>query len=126
MLKAKKMSESETFNDGSINVLKAKDGVIESNLFENIHCGFKTFGVKRFFSSQESGNEIEKMIVVPFNDKIERENLIELIDFRTKSTSIYEIIMIQELYDSAPKCLQISLRKTTINYVDNRPDNQTS
>lgn len=126
MLKAKRMSESETFNDGTLNVLEATDGVIKKNLFENIHCGFKTFGVKRFFSAQEAGSEIEKMIVVPFNDEIKRDNLIELIDFRTHTTSIYEVVMLQILYDSAPKCLQISLRKATINYVDDRPDNQTA
>lgn len=123
MLKAKRMSESETFNDGSINVLKATDGVIQKNHFENIHCGFKTFGVRRFFSAQEAGNEIEKLIVVPFNDEIKRDNLIELTDFRTHTTSIYEIVMLQTLYDSAPKSLQLSLRKTTINYVDDRSDN---
>ena len=126
MLKAKQMSESETFNDGTLNVLEATDGVIKKNLFENIHCGFKTFGVKRFFSAQEAGSEIEKMIVVPFNDEIKRDNLIELTDFRTHTTSLYEVVMLQILYDSAPKSLQLSLRKTTINYVDNRSDNQTS
>ena len=39
MLKAKRMSESETFNDGTLNVLEATDGIIQKNIFGRINPG---------------------------------------------------------------------------------------
>lgn len=120
MLRAKILKDSETFNDGVLNVLKATDGVIEKNIFCDIKYGNKTFGVSRFFNAQVSGNEIDKMIVIPFVDCIDRTNILELREHRTGNVKLFEIVMIQELFNSAPRCLQITLRKTGIKYVDNR------
>lgn len=120
MLKSKKNKASETFNDGIINVLTATDGVITETIHKNIHYGNRTYGVRRFFEAKVGGNEIEKLISIPFNFLIERKNLVELKDFRTGQTKIYEIVMLQEKYDTAPASIYLTLKRAEIEYVDNR------
>lgn len=110
----------ETFNDGIINVLDAKDGVINKTLCKNIHFGNRTYGVKRFYEAQVAGSKIERLISIPFNDLVSRDNLIELKEFRTGNTYLYSISMYQPKYDTTPKCIYLTLEKTEIKYVDNR------
>lgn len=121
MLTSHKMN-SETFNDGSINVLEAVDGVIKKNIFKNIHFGNRTFGINRFFNAEVAGNKIERMISIPFNDIINRKNLIELKDFRTNQQTIYEIVMLQPKYDTAPPSIYLTLKRSDILYDDERTD----
>lgn len=124
MLKAKTIKQSETFNDGVLNVCQSKDGVIIENKANSIRFGNKTYGVQRFFKAEASGNQIDRMIATPFNDFINREDILELTDFKDNVKKLYEIVMIQKIFDSAPKSLLITLKKTSINYVDRR-NNQT-
>lgn len=120
MLKAKKTNQCESFNDGVLNVLEAVDGVIKSNIQEHIRYGNRTFGVSRFFKAEVSGSVIQQMISIPFNDIISRDNIVELKDFRTGKKELFEIVMLQEKYDTAPKCIYLTLKKTSIQYVDKR------
>lgn len=119
MLTSKKVT-SETFNSGIINVLDASDGVITNTRIENIHYGERTFGIKRFFDAQVAGSTVEKLISVPLNDFIKRVDIIEMKDFRTGQTALYEIVMLQHKYDTAPASTYLTLKKTEINYVDQR------
>lgn len=120
MLRAKKTNQCESFNDGVLNVLEAVDGVIKSNIKENIRYGNRTFGVSRFFKAEVSGSVIQQMISIPFNDIISRDNIVELKDFRNGKKELFEIIMLQEKYDTAPQCIYLTLKKTSIQYVDKR------
>jgi hypothetical protein len=106
----------ETFNDGIINVLKANDGVITETIFKGIHFGNRTFGATRFFNSKVAGSEITRMISIPDNFIVSRENLIELKEFRTGKTHLYEIAMYQPKYDTKPSCIYLSLKSTSIEY----------
>lgn len=115
-----KNKETELFNDGIINILSAVDGVITKTLHSNIHFGNRTYGVRRFFEAKAAGSEIERLISIPFNDLIARENIIELKEFRTGNTSLYEIVMLQPKFDTAPQSIYLTLKRTEIEYVDNR------
>ena len=120
MLRTKKTNQCESFNDGVLNVLEAVDGVIKSNIQENIRYGNRTFGVSRFFKAETSGSVIQQMISIPFNDIISRDNIVELKDFKNGKKELFEIIMLQEKYDTAPQCIYLTLKKTSIQYVDKR------
>lgn len=115
-----KNKDTEVFNDGIINILAAVDGVITKTLHSNIHFGNRTYGVKRFFEAKVTGSEIERLISIPFNDLVSRENLIELKEFRTGNTYLYEIIMFQPKFETAPQSIYLTLKRTEIEYVDNR------
>lgn len=106
----------ETFNDGVINVLKAIDGVIVETVFKNIHFGNRTFGATRFFHSKVAGSTITRMIAIPDNFIVTRDNLIELTEFRTGKTYIYEIAMYQPKFDTKPRSIYLSLKDTSIEY----------
>lgn len=120
MLASKKQATSETFNSGVLNVLKAVDGVIYENTLQGIGYGDRTVGVERFNRVDVTGDEVTRMISVPFTRLISRQSVLELHDFMDDTKHLYEIVQIQEKYDTAPACLYISLRRTSVNYVDNR------
>lgn len=115
-----KKFQQEIFNDGVLIVLKAIDGIIYENLYENIRYGNRTFGAKRFYNAQVAGTTIDNMIAIPFCDFIKRNNLIELYDFRTGKKEIFEISVDQKKYDSMPPSIYLTLKKTDIQYVDRR------
>ena len=115
-----KNKDTEVFNDGIINILSAVDGVIIDTLHSNIHFGNRTYGVKRFFEAKVAGSEIERLISIPFNDLVTRENLIELKEFRTGKTFLYEIVMFQPKFETAPQSIYLTLKRTEIKYVDTR------
>lgn len=118
MLKAK-TNQSETFNDGIITVLNAKDGVILSNKYKPIRYGIKTAGAVRFYAAQVAGTEIELMIAIPFNNYVNQKDLIELQSYHTGETSIYNVKQLQ-IKDTAPRSLYLTLVKTDVLYTDNR------
>lgn len=120
MLTNKLQTSSETFNSGVLNVLSAVDGVINSNILTGVNYGDRTVGFSRFFSAVSAGTEVELVISVPFNNLINQQNIVEIHDFMFNTTNFYEIVQIQQKKDTAPPCLYISLKKTSINYVDNR------
>lgn len=120
MLTNKLQTSSETFNSGVLNVLSAVDGVINSNILIGVNYGDRTVGFSRFFSAVSAGTEVELVIAVPFNNLINQQNIVEIRDFMFNTTNFYEIVQIQQKKDTAPPCLYISLKKTSINYVDNR------
>lgn len=125
MLKPKNRVTSETFSDGIINVLEARDGIITKTLHTGIRFGNRTIGVSRFFNAEVAGNKIEKLISVPLNDLIKRNDLIELKDFRNGKINIFKIVFMQAKFDTAPPCIYLTLERTDILYDDNRKDNST-
>lgn len=120
MLTNKLQTSSETFNSGVLNVLRASDGIIYETIMENVNYGNRTVGASRFFNAESAGTEVSHLIAVPFNRIIKRGNILELHDFMDDETNLFEITQIQEKYDTAPACLYISLKRTSINYVDKR------
>lgn len=127
MLASRNKAQNEQFNDGVINVLEAEDGIIKKNLFNEISFGNRTFGVKRFMDAKVSGNTIERMISIPMEcvDVFERSNIIETRDYRTGKKGLYEIVLKQPKYDTAPPSIYITLKGTDIKYVDKRNNQQT-
>jgi hypothetical protein len=113
---------NEVFADGIINVLEANDGVILSTLYKGIRFGNRTIGVSRFFEAQIAGSKVERLISVPFNDLINRNDLIELKDFRTGKVNLFKITFYQPKFDTAPPCIYLTLERTDILYNDNRSD----
>lgn len=115
-----KNKKVETFNDGILNVLEVEDREINKTLVENIYYGNKTVGVNRFFNAKVAGSTVSKLIAIPFNYLIGRDNLVELTDFRTGETEIFKIAMLQEKFDTFPESIYLTLERTEIEYVDNR------
>lgn len=113
MLPSKNRNE-ELFNDGVLNILKVDMRTITDTIFENMHFGNKTVGAVRFYAAATAGSNITKMISVPFNNFVNRSNLIEINDL------IYSIKQIQEKHDSIPPSMYLTLERSDLPYVDSR------
>lgn len=126
MLKAKKINESETFNDGVITILNSKDGVILSEKIKRVPFGYKTVGMGRYWNAYVAGTMITDMISIPWNVDITQKDLVELTSFSTGKKEIFQIKQIQKKMDIAPRCLYLTLTKGAIKYDDKRNDQSTS
>lgn len=115
MIPNKKRNE-ETFNDGILNVLEVDKRHIIKNIVECMHFGNKTVGVTRFYKASTAGSVIDKLISVPFNKLINRNNLIEI------DGEIFSIKQLQEKHDTSPPTLYLSLEKNSLKYADERKD----
>ena len=118
------MLKTPTFNDGILNVLEAKDGVILANKFEPIRYGLSTVGVTRFYQAKVSGSEISLLINIPLNSYIKQNDLIELTDFHTGETDIFKIEQLQikdnNKVPKAHRFFTATLVRTGILYDDKR------
>lgn len=115
----KKQTQTLAFNDGSLSVLKAIDGVIEKEIYSNIHYHLDTLGYNAFFKAYDSGVEIAKTISIPYVSFIHQNDLVECIDFRSGESDIFRIVKMTKK-DTAPMSWQLILSKGEIEYDDNR------
>lgn len=111
---------SATFTDGKVRGIQIRDGKILKNLTDMIPVGIKTVGFNRYFRSLNQDIKISKVVVMPFEAPIDDSVYLELFMFRQKGAQIYKIVQLQELADSKPPCLQLSLEKVRTNFTDLR------
>lgn len=119
MLVRRTQIQTLAFNDGSLDILKACDGVIECATYTNIHYHLDTLGYGTFFKALDSGVEVTQAISIPFISFIKQNDLIELTDFRTGTKEIFKIVKLTKK-DTTPMSWQLALSKGGIEYDDNR------
>lgn len=102
----------ETFNDGILSVYEGEGRVITRVIQEKVSFGNRTIGIKRFYQAGVEGAKIDRLISVPINNFIQKDNII-IID-----NTQYTIYQIQIKYDEKPPCLYLSLLKANIIYTN--------
>lgn len=118
MLNYKKPSaQIETFNDGVLNIVEAKDGFLLKNKL-TVRYGLQTIGVTRFYQAQVAGSTIDEVVSVPYNLEINRGDLVELQAYNGKK-GVYRIHLLQ-VKDTIPRSMFLTLKKDDILYDDKR------
>lgn len=127
MLVSKTKANNTTFTDGVLKSVLIKSGYIEKNLSCYIPFGQKTVGYNRFFRAYNNDIKISKVLVVPFESNMQNATYVECGFFHEdKNPQIYKVVQCQELFDSKPKCLQLSLEKIKTKFDDKRGTNGSS
>lgn len=101
----------ETFGDGLLSVHKIKGRVIVDTIKDKIPFGDRTIGITRFSNAGVVGAKISRLVSVPINDFINKDNIITIDEFQ------YTIYQIQVKYDKKPPCLYLSLENANIEYI---------
>lgn len=127
MLIKKQSQTSTTFNDGILKSVSIRNGGILKDLSSYIPFGQKTVGYNRFFRAYNNDIKISKVVVVPFESELQDADYVECGFFREHNQpSIYKVVQCQELLDSKPMCLQLSLEKVKTKFDDRRLNESTN
>lgn len=122
MLKAKKNDFS--FNKGKVQFLTTNNykEIIE-NYGHAILCDISTIGYGRFYQAKQAGISADFVIQIPIiYKKLTNKDLVEFSDFNDPESYICKIVQVQELINSMPPCLQLTLQKEKQPYADKRND----
>lgn len=98
----------QTFLDGCCDILGPDpDGRTVTRL-ENIPFQLRTVGSKRFFEAAQIGHTIQRVIRIPDVGMPLNDCFVSIRGQR------YQILQSQEIMDSCPRCLQLSLEQPNI------------
>lgn len=106
----------EAFSDGVARVCEVSGRKITGEKGE-IRFGIRTVGIKRYYEAKVASDKVDRLVSVPYNRWVKRNDIL-LIDGEQ-----YKITMIQEKKDTKPACLYISLEWIVTRYQEEREGN---
>lgn len=99
----------EAFSDGVARVCEVSGRKIVAEK-GSLRFGIRTVGIKRFYEAKIASEKVDRLVSVPYNEKIHRNDILII------GLEQYKIIQIQEKKDSKPPCLYLSLERENILY----------
>lgn len=102
--------EFQTFNDGIVNIYHTDDSGNKevSAYLSNIPFSSRVVGTQRYYAAAQHNIEISDIIRIPLVPDISTYDIIE------SDSTLYEIKRIQQLNDTNPSCIQLTLQKAVI------------
>jgi len=94
-----------TFNDGTCDVYSISDVGVETVKFAGVKFAKRTLGYKRFFAAASAQTDIAKVIRTAYFTGYDPKDFVRI------GTDVYEIVMVQEVDDFRPSCLDFTLRQ---------------
>lgn len=121
MLQKKQTTNEITFVDGVVRGVSIKNGSITENMTKDIHFGSYTVGINRFMRAYNNDIKIAEVINVPFQAPLQNSMYVEASFFRRKKVhTIFRVVQCQEIFDSKPPCLRLSLEEVKTKFDDER------
>jgi len=94
-----------TFNDGTMDIYSVSDSGVETAKFTGVKFANRILGYKRFFAAASAQTDISKVV------RISNITGYDAKDFVRIGSDVYEIVMVQEVDDFRPVCLDFTLRQ---------------
>ncbi|WP_304818156.1 hypothetical protein [Faecalibaculum rodentium] len=110
----------QLFNDGILTGIRIDGPKITENLTRPIPYGNKVIGESRFYHAMGEKVQLSKVVVIPWEQGMMDIGKVELQDFKDGAHGIFKVVQFQEVPDSAPPAMQLSLEKLTTHYEDLR------
>lgn len=106
----------QTFLDGTCDLYAQDENGKQKLVRENVPYQLRTVGSRRFFEAAQIGHTISRVIRIPdvgmaLNDC-----------FVTILWQTYQVLQAQEIMDTNPRCLQLSLEQPNICWAAERED----
>lgn len=98
----------ESFLDGLVNIYRLDENRKPVLFEKNIRFQNRVVGAKRNFDGEQAGYKIEKLIRIP------KENLSIRGCFAVINGEQYQIIQAQNIYDTIPRCMALTLAQPDI------------
>lgn len=108
----------QTFLDGCCVILSQDETGREVKLLENVPFDLRTVGSKRFFEAAQIGHTISRVIRIPDVGRAVNDCSVNI------RGQTYQILQAQEIMDTCPRCLQLTLEQPNICWAAERLDNE--
>lgn len=102
-MKIKTPLEFQPFKDGISNIYCTDDEENKIYKYKGIRFDNRILGFKRFFAAESAKVKINKIIRIPMINNIDTYDIVEI------DRDIYEIKMIQELRETNPPSMELTL-----------------
>lgn len=109
-----------TFNDGSLVGIQTDGAKITKNLTRAIPFGQMVIGESRFYHAMGEKVKLSKVVSIPWDMAIVGISKVILSDFKEGRDGVFRVVQMQEIPDSAPPCMQLSLEELTTHFEDCR------
>lgn len=88
----------------------------------NVRFGNRTVGISRFWQAKTAGNDVSRLIAVPYEViQILNIDIHDVVLFESEtSNEQYQILQIQHKFDTTPPAMYLSLEKLVHPYKDRR------
>jgi hypothetical protein len=108
-MKIKTETEFVAFNDGVCNIF-SNDYEDERlpNKYTNLGFSKRVLGFKRFFEASARQIDINRVIRIPLLPGIDNYDYVEI------DSVVYGVKMVQEIYDTNPPCIDLTLDKVRV------------
>lgn len=103
-----KKAKFETFLDGLCSIWCFDENRKPVKLLDNIRFRQRVVGYKRNYSAEQAQYHIEKLIRIPRADNITRGAFVVI------GSEQYSVIQAQPIYDTIPKCTDLTLTQPEI------------
>ena len=104
-MKIKMPTEFISFSDGVCTIFSEDDDGNRADKYKNLGFTKRTLGYKRFFEANSNQMSIDKVIRIPQLGGIDTYDHVELDGIQ------YDIVLIQDIYDSNPLSTDLTLQK---------------
>jgi hypothetical protein len=108
-MKIKMDTEFVAFNDGVCNIFTMdSDDERLQNKYTNLGFSKRVLGFKRFFEASSRQIDINRVIRIPLLHGIDNYDFVEI------DSVTYGVKMVQEIYDTNPPCIDLTLDKARV------------
>ena len=111
----------QTFLDGFCDLYALDENGVPQLVRQNLPYQLRTVGSKRFFEAAQIGHTISRVIRVPDIGRDLNDCQVVIHDGSEKGL-LYQILQAQEIMDTNPRCLQLSLEQPNICWAAEREE----
>ena len=111
----------QTFLDGTCDLYAQDENGKQKLVRENVPYQLRTVGSRRFYEAAQIGHTISRVIRVPDIGRHLNDCQVVIHD-GTEKGLLYQILQAQEIMDTNPRCLQLSLEQPNICWAAEREE----
>lgn len=106
----------QMFLDGWCDILGSDERAQGAVWRRNVPYQLRTVGSKRFFEAEMAGHTVSRVIRLP-------ELGVPLNNCEVRiGGQVYQIVQVQEIVDTSPRCLQLTLEQTGVAWAAQQPE----
>lgn len=98
----------QVFLDNICDIYRLDESGLPQKVFDGIPLEERTVGSRRSFDAMQAGHTIQKVVRIPNVDMDLNNCFVEI------QGDHYQILQVQKIFDTSPRCLQLTLEQPNI------------
>lgn len=108
------------FNSGSLTGILVEGSRITRSLTRPTPYGDRTIGFSRFYKAKGEDVRLSKLVSIPEGDDWHDIKYVQVQNYRSGRKEVFKVVQVQDLFDSAPPAILLSLEDVKTPFEDIR------